>query len=125
MRGNDVASLGAAGPPIPEPPYELIRDRLQRGRVIPFLGAGASLVGRPGNAPWNSPNCDFLPRAGELAEYLDRRSGFPSNATPELTRVAQYFEGVAGRQGLDDELRDVFARRFQTGRLHYYLAGSN
>jgi hypothetical protein len=122
MMSDRLSSIDLPGP---EPPYELMRDRLQRGRVIPFLGAGASLVGHPIDGPWKSPTCNFLPRAGELAEYLDRRSGYPSNATPELTRVAQYFEGVAGRQGLDDELRDVFARAFQPGRLHYYLAASN
>ena len=55
---------------------------------------------------------------------LDRRSGYPSNAPPELTRVAQYFEGVAGRQGLDDELREVFAKAYTPGPLHYFLANS-
>ena len=125
LSNTGAAPPVAAGPSGPEPPYELIRDRMQRGRIIPFLGAGASLVGHPGETAWSSPKCDFLPKAWELAEYLDRRSGYPSNATPELTRVAQYFEGVAGRQGLDDELRDVFARRFQIGALHKYLATSN
>ena len=108
----------------PQPPYELMLDRLRRGLVIPFLGAGASLLRTPTCGDWNSPNSGFLPKAGELAQYLDRRSGYPSNATPELTRVAQYFEGVAGRQGLDDELRDVFAKVYEPGRLHLFLAES-
>jgi hypothetical protein len=110
--------------PAPQPPYELMRDRLQKGLVIPFLGAGASLLRDPRGANWRSPASGFLPKAGELAEYLDRRSAYPSNAPPELTRVAQYFEGVAGRQGLDDELREVFARGYRPGPLHIFLADS-
>lgn len=108
----------------PQPPYELMLDRLRRGLVIPFLGAGASLLREAASGDWASPSSGFLPKAWELAQYLDRRSGYPSNATPELTRVAQYFEGVAGRQGLDDELRDVFAKAYVPGRLHLFLAES-
>jgi hypothetical protein len=73
---------------------------------------------------WVSPEDPFLPKASELARYLDRRSGFPSNAAPELTRVAQYFEGVAGRSGLDDDLHEVFGRCYEPGPLHLYLAHS-
>ena len=107
-----------------QPPYELIRDKLSRGLVIPFLGAGASLLRTAESGPWKSPRSGFLPKAGELAEYLDRRSGFPSDAQPELARVAQYFEGVAGRQGLDDDLHDVFAHAYEPGPLHLFLAQS-
>jgi hypothetical protein len=110
-------------PDVPlEPPFGLIRDGLKKGRVIPFIGSGASLVGRPPGKEWNCPECNFLPKASELADYLDRRSGFPSIETPELSRVAQYFDGVAGRGGLDDELHDVFAKGYQPSPLHYYLA---
>jgi len=108
-----------------EPPYELIRDGLKKGRVIPFIGSGASLVGRPQGKEWNCPQCDFLPKASELADYLDRRSGFPSIEPPDLSRVAQYFDGVAGRGGLDDELHDVFAKDYMPSPLHYYLADFN
>src|SRR5438094_796038 len=30
-----------------EPPYGVILNRWRRGKVVPFLGAGASFVGRP------------------------------------------------------------------------------
>jgi hypothetical protein len=121
---NTPGGTAAAPEPAPQPPYELMRDRLGKGLVIPFLGAGASLLRDPRGGNWRSPSSGFLPKAGELAEYLDRRSGYPSNAPPELTRVAQYFEGVAGRQGLDDELREVFARAYRPGPLHIFLADS-
>ncbi|HYR89539.1 MAG TPA: SIR2 family protein [Terriglobia bacterium] len=104
-----------------EPPYELIRDGLAKGRVIPFLGAGVSAGSRVNGQLW-TPKADFLPSAAELANYLDRRSGYPSGEPPELTRVAQYFDGVAGRGGLDDELHAVFARDYKPSPIHYYLA---
>ncbi len=113
---------GLAGSPPLEPPYELIRDGLRDGKVIPFLGAGASLCERPLEAGWSSPDDNFVPSAWELAQYLDRRSGFPSSEAAELARVAQYFDGVAGRGSLDDHLHKIFARRYQPGPLHRYLA---
>jgi hypothetical protein len=110
--------------PEPTPPYELIRDKLRRGVVIPFLGAGASLLRPVNGPPWSSPDADFLPKAGELADYLDRRSSYPSNAAVELTRVAQYYEAVAGRPGLDEDLHEVFGKAYEPGPLHAYLAQS-
>lgn len=111
----------SAGPPRPEPPYALIRDGLRDGKVIPFLGAGASLVRRP-ETSWSSPDDRFLPRSDELASYLDRRSGYPSVDSSDLARVAQYFDGVAGRGSLDDHLHKIFAQRYEPGPLHRYLA---
>jgi hypothetical protein len=105
-----------------EPPYALIRDGLANGKVIPFLGAGVSMASRPQDQLWTSPSAGFLPNATELAEYLDRRSGFPSGAVADLTRVAQYFDGVAGRGGLDDELHAVFAKAYAPTPVHRYLA---
>lgn len=105
-----------------EPPYELICDGLSKGKVVPFLGAGVSLGARAEGQAWTSPSADFLPTANELANYLDRRSGYPSGEPADLTRVAQYFDGVAGRGGLDDELHTIFAKPYKPSALHYYLA---
>ncbi len=104
-----------------EPPYELITEGLASGRVIPFLGAGASLTSRPKDVVWKSPKDNFLPTGSELAKYLDERSGYPSETTLGLLRVAQYYDGVAGRGGLDDALHAIFARSYQPGEVHEYL----
>lgn len=119
---NLPSSTPAGGPQESEPPYELIREGLAKGKVIPFLGAGVSLGSRAHDQQWTSPSADFLPNAAELAEYLDRRSGYPSGASTDLTRVAQYFDGVAGRGGLDDELHSVFAKPYTPAPIHYFLA---
>jgi hypothetical protein len=105
-----------------EPPYELIRDGLASGRVIPFLGAGASLSCRPKGLEWKSPKDNFLPSGWELAKYLDDRSGYPSESALDLLRVAQYYDGVAGRGGLDDELNRIFLRPYEPGDVHTFLA---
>lgn len=105
-----------------EPPYEIIRDGLVRGKVVPFLGAGASLDLRPPGASWRSPKDPFLPTATELAEYLDRRSGFPQEEIVELPRVAQYVDGVTGREGLNEELHQIFAQAYQPTALHRFFA---
>src|SRR5512145_2323402 len=62
--------------PLPiEPPYPTILTALQEGRVVPFLGAGASLVGRPDDAAWTE-SAAFLPRGAELSCLLAREAGF-------------------------------------------------
>jgi len=39
---------------VPEPPYEVIWDEMKARRVVPFLGAAASMVGREKGAVWDS-----------------------------------------------------------------------
>jgi SIR2-like domain len=109
-------------PVYPEPPYKFILDRLQKGKVIPFLGAGASLVGRTASAGWSAPDADFLPGATELSTYLVDKIGYPASDL-ELTRVAQYFDVVGGPAGLGDELHEIFAKPYACGDLHDFLAG--
>ncbi len=103
------------------PPYEFIGARLLQGKVIPFLGAGASLGRRDPLSEW-TPNSDFLPRADELATHLERQSSFPIGEVADLARVAQYFHGVTGPAGLNDELHGIFSKSYAPSSLHYYLA---
>ncbi|MGD8997523.1 MAG: SIR2 family protein, partial [Anaerolineae bacterium] len=95
-----------------QPPYGLIRSQLERGRVIPFLGSGASLGERdPRAQPWSPADPACLPSATELSEHLAEPVGFPAEGeTRELTKVAKYFELMAGRDVLDEDLHNVFAR---------------
>lgn len=117
---NAPAIDPAQGPVQPEPPYRFIRRWLEKGRVIPFLGAGASLAGRDPKVGWDSPDRDFLPKSSELSNYLVRQSGYPSPEL-ELTRVAQYFDAVNGEGGLGNELHEVFAKQYTPGDLHEFL----
>ena len=103
------------------PPYGVIHDALHEGLVIPFLGAGASLTGRGEGEKWSSQS-GFLPKARELAEYLQRRSNYPGADSADLMQVAQYLDGVAGRGGLDRDLRSIFSRSYVPGPVHHFLA---
>ena len=63
------------------------------GRVVPFLGAGANLCGRPANVAWPDRNRQFLPSGSELSAYLAKEFNTP--ADPDLARgVDEYVKAV-------------------------------
>ena len=93
------------------PPH--MKHHLEEGRIVPFLGAGASLTGPVTPAS-----------ASELAKNLADGSGFPiSNDEPlDLARIASYYSARLGRPLLNGELRKQLAGPFTPGRIHRYLA---
>jgi hypothetical protein len=103
------------------PPYPLILDGLKRGRVIPFLGAGASLGSRASDAEWEKYLSCF-PTATQLARYLAKKTAFPQDESFDLTKVAQYYNIVGGRESLEQELHEIFACDFPLTPLHTFLA---
>ena len=105
------------------PPYRSIRDGLLHGRVIPFLGSGASLGGREPDAAWVKGVANYLPTAAELAGHLVQMTEFPDDEPPDLTKVAQYYDVVVGRDKLQMELRSIFNRDYPLTSLHTFLAG--
>lgn len=114
--------------PLP-PPYPEIYEELMKGRVIPFLGAGAPLYARnPTETPWmrrkaGREEIAFLPTARELADYLADRTQLPDSEKGELTKMAQYFEMVRGPEPLRQRLRDIFSFEQPPTPLHEFLAG--
>jgi hypothetical protein len=112
---------------MPEPPYGIIWNRLKVGKVVPFLGAGASLVGRtPGaTVQWNDAQRPFLPTGRELAQFLATESSYPSTDPldrDDLGKVASYYADVSGRRALRERLRELLNRDYQPGPLHTFLA---
>ena len=105
-------------------PAPLIRSRLENGKVIPFLGSGASLGDRnPRAQPWDPSDLAHLPNATELAEHLAKPVKFPAEeVAKELTKIAKYYEMMAGRDILDEELHGVFARQAKHTAIHTCLA---
>lgn len=106
-------------------PYQGIAKALQRGHVVPFLGAGASVFHRPRDRA-NDPQ--FCPPSGAaLADHLARLAHFPDNADAQhrqnLSLIASYFGLVSLGDGfLRDELREVFSPEFEPNGLHGLLA---
>ena len=106
-----------------DPPYPLIRDYLHQGKVIPFLGSGASLGKRnPKKAPWAHTQAEHLPIATELAAFLAQKTKFPHDEPHDLAKVAQYYSIVGGRGRLHEELHQIFDRNYPLTSLHTYLA---
>lgn len=98
----------------------IVSRRLREGKVIPFLGAGTNLCGRPTDVDWRSGQ--YLPSGQELADYLADSYAYPSSESPDLLRVSQYVHAVTGGTALYDELHDLFSRAYRPNPLHELLA---
>ncbi len=98
----------------------IVSRRLREGSVVPFLGAGANLCGRPGNTDWLSGS--YLPTGSELATYLAENYAYPPSESHDLLRVSQYVNAVTGGTVLYDELHELFVRPYQPNALHRLLA---
>ncbi len=94
---------------------------MAEGRVIPFLGAGVHLGARPPTAGWL--HGAYLPSAGELAQYLAGKFGYPQDEAPDLVRVSEYASVMNGSGPLYEELHRVFDADYPIGRLQRFLAG--
>jgi hypothetical protein len=108
-----------------EPPFGDIWDGLREGRVIPFLGAGASLAGRGQGLEWQPTESTFPPSSIELAHYIAARAQFPAQDptdVDDLAKVSSYAADVSGRPQLRRRLRTVLNRQFRGGALHKLLA---
>ncbi len=91
------------------------------GRLVPFLGIGVNLVGRPQDAAW-SPG-QYPPSNQELSAYLAQNYHFPSDANMEnLVGVSQYIAVLNSDETLKSELRAVFDADYPPTRLHRFLA---
>jgi hypothetical protein len=100
--------------------YDNLITFMLDGRVVPFLGAGANLCGRPSNVAWPDRDRHFLPSGSELSAYLARE--FKTPADPDLARVSQYVSLTTGTGGLFGSLHDVFDHDYPATSLHRLLA---
>lgn len=108
MDGTAAADAGGVDQRPGEIPFPLIANRLNDGKVVPFLGAGASSSGVP-----DGPR--RLPRGKELAKELIAElnsyqlDSYPGEASDALTKVTQYWvDCPLGRLELYERLRKRF-----------------
>jgi hypothetical protein len=99
--------------------YWLVANRLLEGRVIPFLGAGANLCGRPQDGPWAVGS--HLPSGADLATYLANKSRYPDDPAGDLLRVSQYVDAVLGEKALYEYLHSAFDADYPPNELHRLL----
>jgi hypothetical protein len=111
------------GPLTAGPPYRLIANEMCSGLVVPFLGAGASLVDRPSHSPYQ-PGSLFPPSGSELSALLADEVSFPDDprAAGDLATVSSFFVERSARRTLRARLRAVFAPTYVPSALHTYLA---
>jgi hypothetical protein len=101
--------------------YRNVAELILAGRVIPFLGAGASLCERPPfDGRWQ-PGVS-LPSGSELAEYLAGKWDYPARESKDLLRVAQYIWAMLGPGVLYEDLRTVFTCNYEPNSVHRLLA---
>jgi hypothetical protein len=100
--------------------YWLVANRIREGRVIPFLGAGANLCGRPRQANFELGR--FLPSGPELAHALALKSRYPDDNHSDLLRVSQYVDAILGEGVLYEYLRSLFNYDYPPNDLHRTLA---
>lgn len=100
--------------------YKTVVKAFGDGRVVPFLGKGANLCGRPAGAHWQAQH--DLPSDTELAEYLADNFGYPAPDRKDLLRVAQYVAVMNGVGPLYENLRTLFDTDYTPTALHQLLA---
>jgi hypothetical protein len=100
----------------------LVAQAFVDGEIVPFLGAGANMCGRP-RGEWKQGS-KYLPAGAELSKYLAERSAYPLDDVDNLIRVAQYQQLTAGEGPLYNRLREVFVSdALESTDLHRFLAG--
>ena len=100
--------------------YANLINFMLEGRVVPFLGAGANLCGRPHEAVWDEHEKRFLPSGGELSTYLSKEFHTPADA--DLARVSQYVSLTTGTGALFGALHDLFDHDYEPTALHRLFA---
>jgi hypothetical protein len=90
------------------------------GEVIPFLGAGANLCGRP-DTPWE-PGSGYLPSGSELAVSLSAEVNYPDPDDRDLMRISQYVHSVLGWKPLYKYVRAPLDELSPPTTLHMFLA---
>jgi hypothetical protein len=113
-------SIGGPGIGDLDAHYRRVLRALADGRLIPFLGAGVNLVGRPPGEEWSQAR--YLPTGHELAEALASNARYPTEDVRDLSRVAQYVDAVLGQRPLYEELRAIFDADFPPSVVHRFFA---
>ncbi len=103
--------------------YRIVIKAMMEGRVVPLLGAGINLCGRPADVVWERQDPRFLPSGGELAGFLAEYFEYPpGDHMRDLVRVSQYAAVMQGLGPLYDELHEIFDADYEPSAIHGFLA---
>lgn len=124
-------STHAPAPTPDDEHYKAVVNSVMSGKVVAFLGAGASLFGRPADFNFEMRRELFdevpqgyrgMPTGGELAKYLARKFDYMPNDYSDLLRITQYIDLKYGDAVLYDELREIFNYNYEVTDLHRFFA---
>ena len=99
-----------------------VSNAIVSGRIVPFLGAGVNLCGRPPDVAWDKHAGVYLPSGSELAAHLAQSFGYPPDEPKELARITQYITVMTGSGPLYEELHALFDSEYEPTPLHQLLA---
>ncbi len=138
LRGLLEAAITAArqrqAPSAPPPSIDHIDATVvtafRYGRLVPFLGAGVNLCGRPEGVQWRQGQ--YLPSGTELATHLGESFSYPAPDPQDLMRIAQYPQDLmriaqyvalmSGGGPLYDNLQEIFTADYSPTAVHQLLA---
>jgi hypothetical protein len=99
----------------------MLAKRMLAGAVVPFLGAGINVCGRPSSVSAWKHGC-YLPSGPELAGYLANEVDYPYPDRSDLLRVSQYMDVELGSGPLYEALHYVFDADYTPTSVHRLLA---
>ena len=102
--------------------YRAVLKAIIDGRVVPLLGAGVNLCGRPRGMAWQPRQGVYLPSSGELSAYLAENFDYPASDTNDLVRVSQYIAVITGSGPLYEKLHSLLDADFPPTPLHQFFA---
>ncbi|HEX8180217.1 MAG TPA: SIR2 family protein [Pyrinomonadaceae bacterium] len=119
--------------------YRMVVKAITDGRVVPLLGAGVNMTGRPPGSAFQLGG-RYLPSGYELARMLADTFGYtpdmgqvkcpncgtehPVEYPLDLLRVSEYVALMTGSGALYDELRRLFNADYPPTILHEFLAAA-
>jgi SIR2-like domain len=97
--------------------------KMLNGLVVPLLGVGVNIPGRPANFRYTGPEAGHLPSGPELASFLANHFEYPRLAGErDLVRVSQFLDVMEGSGELYQALHQVFDAGYSPGPVHRFLA---
>ncbi|HET8797593.1 MAG TPA: SIR2 family protein, partial [Thermoanaerobaculia bacterium] len=100
---------------------EHLAEHLVRGEVVLFAGAGLSR-----NAPSKGPVEHEMPTWNQLGEILLSKLESTFKDTPDVLKIADYYQTAFGRTALVNALRDAIRdEQHDPGRVHRHIAQLN
>jgi hypothetical protein len=99
--------------------------KMLSGIVVPLLGAGVNMSGRPKDFVYSSKERKHLPSGTELARDLAESFNFKEfkpQRRDDLLRVSQFVDVVEGSGELYLKLHTIFDADYRPGPVHQFLA---